>query len=51
MEKIVINVKRLKVFRKKACLNVFFDYFCHRKCEIHHTLTTMTFFQNKVIHS
>lgn len=24
MEKIVINVKRLKVFRKKACLNVFF---------------------------
>ncbi len=27
MEKIVINVKRLKVFRKKACLNVFFDYF------------------------
>lgn len=27
MEKIVINVKRLKVFRKKACLNVFLTTF------------------------
>lgn len=31
MEKIVINVKRLKLFLKKVCLNVFFDYFCITK--------------------